>query len=236
MPTTTTSTCDHSIYWDQDELKCRACGRSLSYPARPPDPSEGRPRPNVGRRGPRNTPPPTEPYCVACRLQGQPDLTGNTICPGCDETVAVADVDGNLQLPPYDPPRLLQCACCGRALPPVAFSRDAKAIHRESRNANCRTCLAVRARSKRQVNPEAVRAVDRERRVRYLAGSPDRKMKHRGSRAANNEAVQRYVARKRGETVPKLRAGRPIILKAIICREPSCPLAAFCVEKTTEAA
>ena len=248
--------CEHPVaqrFWDIDEWRCRACGRSITFAVRPPPP----PLPNgelgaaphqtvidldgwVWKAEYSNESATSGLSCIKCRQWRLPvpDVDGAILCPNrhCRETLAVEGPDGQLHFPPHDPPRLLRCTCCHEDKPQFCFSirRHPAAAEREYRAHYCRGCAAFRARVKREQRTEEVRARDRERGARYQQSlTPDqRNQQARTSRESVNAAGRRYRARKAGRAVPKQRPGRQAILLKPVCRiAEGCPLRDFC---TTE--
>ena len=235
---TTTTICVHSPFFDIDEWRCRLCSRSLTYAPRSPGTAEKRDRENghpealVTGIDPRT--PIVYTSCLKCRDHGVvQQVRGKVRCFGCGAVLLAVNANGRHSLPPFTPPRLLECTCCRELLPQFCFSRNARAAHRERRNAMCRGCLAFRERVKREERPETVRAIDRQRQATWRAGlTPEQRKAKAPSKAAVNAAGQRYRARQNGRGVLKQRAGRQPILVKPICRVAAvCPLRDYC---TTE--
>ena len=209
------TTCQHkSVFLDEDEEKCRACGQSLTYPRRAPGPEDARNRKRdtriaIGENHRRYTPVEQEIIQVEAEVEASPST------------------------------RLLPCSCCKEMLPPDSFyARNSPAArNREYRASRCRGCTAFRLRVKRQQDPEGMRQLDRERRERYLKSlTPEQREQetkyNRTSREANTAATQRYRARKEGRGVLKQRRGKnPVLLKPVCRVADTCPLAPYCVDK-----
>ena len=227
-----------------DEVRCRACSASLTYPQRTPTEHDKTERRQEGLRdrgwhkrqfAPESEPDQAPVNCIRCQRRGifSEDGTGDVCCVVCSAVLAVTYANGDLRFPPFTPPRPLRCSCCQEFLPQCCFSVNIRAVHREGRNAMCRGCMALRLRVKREQNPEAVRAVDRARQATYQARlAPEEHKANSTGKAAMNAAGRRYRARKSGRGVMKQRPGRQPILVKPVCRVAAvCPLRDYC---TTE--
>ena len=168
----TIGTCPHTLtFWDVDEIKCRTCGASLTFPARPPSADDeatrrqaavidtgllrlGRPRTSVVLPERERL----DARCVVCRSKAwdTADSGGDSRCEGCEAVVAVK-VAAGWQLPPLKPFPKLVCSCCRESLPVLAYSYQKKASNGH-RNTMCRQCRAVRARVRRETHCEESRA------------------------------------------------------------------------------
>ena len=223
-------------YFDRDmeETRCRTCGRSLSSPSVPPDAYLSVESQNSG--GNPKVDPTVKVSCVECGLE----LSAvRERCPGCGQVVVVFNSEtirggAVYMLPEFDPPRLLRCSCCQQDLPQFCFNRNPRAAHRDFRNGQCRGCVAFQRRVKREQNPKAARARDRQNGEKFRAENPGyfNKPKTAESKESNRLAVARLAARKSGRPVLKQRPGKLAILQKPICRVyETCPLREFC---TTE--
>ena len=250
--------CEHPAtarYWDLDEVRCRACATSLTFPARPPGPDDKADRlqdarlaqgeskrvyvplesldntdldDNTGGHYQRRRFP--EGSCIQCQttLDLIPDL-GRVECGRCDQVLVLIDADGQHRLPPFTPPRLLPCACCKSTLPQFSFSKQTKMVNREGRNSNCRGCLAFKGRVRREQRLDEIRERDRLRMGEYWAKDDERRKRPPNNRAASAAATRRYRARKEGKGVLLQRRGKtPILLKPVCRVAASCPLRSFC--------
>ena len=163
-----------------------------------------------------------------------PEIGGKVYCGRCGVLVIVDD-QRNHQFPPFTPPRLLRCSCCGRELPQFAFyhERAPRAALRGYRTAQCRSCMAFKKRVLREKRGAEITERDRVRAQEWRAANPGyHRPKTAAQVKAEGEAVKRYKARKAGRPVPKRKAGRPVILLKAICRiRATCPLADFCRDK-----
>ena len=222
-------------YFDDDEWKCRSCGRSLSFAARTPAEA------GVARLHKEQPPVPTRlpaviVSCVKCRLEMS---AVRLICKGCGEEI-VAGGSNEYRLPPHSPPRLLDCRCCKRNLPQFAFYAHPKQPSREFRFARCKACCAQASRARREANPEPLRAANRASSRKYQQERVDGKRPSVQSTLTPEQketrrlATQRHRARKKGQDVPKQRSGGKVIHVKQVCRiSTSCPLRSFCrVEQT----
>lgn len=138
--------------------------------------------------------------------------------------------------PEFDPPRLLRCSCCEEMLPPLSFTvrNHESAKNRQYRASICRPCTAFRMRVKREQNPEAARARDRQNGEKFRADHPGHfnKPKTPAQREDNRLAVTRLKARKAGLPVLRQRPGKLAVLVKPVCRiAADCPLRPYC---TTE--
>ena len=203
------TTCQHkTVFWDEDEWRCRTCSQSLSFPARPPGPEDV-------KNQKRDT-----------RIASGDKRRKHT------PVVEVQEVQASPSAP------LLLCHCCQKMLPQNDFYRNnhPAAANRNYRAPRCRGCTAFRLRVKRQLNPEGARQRDRARRERYTeALTPilrelDKQRRGAAGNAAENAAAQtRHRARQDGRGVPKQRPGRPSLHIKPICRiYRGCPLREFC--------
>ena len=254
--------CEHPAtarYWDLDEVRCRACATSLTFPPRPPGPDDKADRlqdarlaqgeskrvyvplesldntdldDNTGGHYQRRRFP--EGSCIQCQttLDLIPDL-GRVECGRCDQVLVLIDADGQHRLPPFTPPRLLPCACCKSMLPPYCFSRQAKMLRREGRNSTCRGCVAFRSRVRREQRSDEIRERDRLRMAEYWErAKADGRQRPPADKAATAAATQRHRARKEGREVLLQRRGKsPILLKPVCRVAMTCPLAPYCVDK-----
>ena len=240
--------CQHlTTYFDVDEYRCWTCSRSLTYPPTTPEEHGAleQAKDQIAaaawrKRTSGQDPVPAAISCVACQGHGVAgeDRSDNVRCAGCGEALAVIDADGSHQLPPFEPPRLLPCSCCGRKLPQFLFYVDKTRPGREFRFNPCRSCVAVRSRAKREANPEAHRAraksysqqLQQEREIGErppVHGTLTEEQKRR--RAAS---VKRFQARRGGALIPLQRPGRISLYTKPVCRiAHNCPLRQFC---TTE--
>ena len=104
------------------------------------------------------------------------------------------------------------------------------AAKRLFRSHRCRGCVAFGNRIRRQQQPEAIRARDRQRAQQYyLSLTLVQKMQYRTSKEANNLATKRHRARQNGIPVLIQKAGRlPILVKPICRVAATCPLRSYC--------
>ena len=223
---TTTVTCAHeSTYLDIDELKCRTCGQSLTFPPHDPTDAEKKDRRRdiriVSGEHHRIYSP------VEQGIEAQEDEAEQEV--EVQEVVAEQEVEAC---------PLLICHCCRAMLPPDSFyaNNNPTARNRAFRAWRCRGCTSFQLRVKRQQDPEGFRERDRTRRTRYQESlTPEQKeweTQHRTGREANNAATNRYRARQDGTPVPLQRPGRlPIHVKPICRVFHTCPLRPYC---TTE--
>ena len=251
--------CEHPAtarYWDLDELRCRACATSLTFPPRPPGPDDKADRlqdarlaqgeskrvyvplesldntdldDNTGGHYQRRRFP--EGSCIQCQttLDLIPD-SGRVECGRCGQVLLTVDADGQHRLPPFTPPRLLSCSCCKSMLPQFSFSKQAKMVNREGRNSACKGCLAFRSRIRREQRPEEIRAKDRLRMAEYWRTAQAKgRQRSPTSPADSAAAAKRHRARKAGRDVLLQRPGRSPMLMKPVCRvAASCPLRSFC--------
>ena len=232
-----TAICEHpgaSVYLDEDELKCRVCGRSVTFPGHPPGPQERRQRNPAIKRKPRVL---QSASCLQCRrvLQFSSVDVGPFWCLGCESRLLLVDSDGNHGFPPFTPPRDLECGCCHRMLPAFCFYADASRPGRDGRHTKCRRCFSVTQQAKRVADPEThrgrARNYSRKNQAERVAGerpqvhsllTPEQKSK-------KAQATTRHRARGNGQAVPKQRPGRNNIYLKEVCRiSRDCPLARFC--------
>ena len=243
--------CGHpatSIYLDIDELRCRDCGSSLSFPARAPGPGDRADQlrdrritqgeahrvyvpmeslddlddtdlhDGTGGHYQRRRYP--EGSCVQCqtKLDLIPD-SGRVECGRCGQVLLTVDADGQHRLPPFTPPRLLSCSCCKSMLPQFSFSKQAKMVNREGRNSACKGCLAFRSRIRREQRPEEIRAKDRLRMAEYWRTAQAKgRQRSPTSPADSAAAAKRHRARKAGRDVLLQRPGRSPMLMKPVCR------------------
>ena len=239
--TTAVACCHHPVpYQDDDETRCRTCGRSISHPLRTPEEAEAEMKAADDRRvgtGPGGRIP-REDYptasCLRCRIEVyiHPFPSGTVAC-ACDSVLLHVDSRGNHKFPDFTPPRSLRCSCCKEMLPQFSFHRERLKTTREGRASACRGCVAFRNRIKREQRPTEVRERDRIRMEEYRAKvKTEGRDMPRASAAANQAAVQRYRSRKQGRDVLKQRQGKnPILLKPTCRVIRVCPLAPYCVDK-----
>ena len=204
--------CGHpatSIYLDIDELRCRDCGSSLSFPARAPGPGDRADQlrdrritqgeahrvyvpmeslddlddtdDSTGGHYRRRRYP--EASCIRCKVKldliPDPANSGRVECGRCDQVLVLIDADGQHRLPPFTPPRILPCACCKSTLPQFSFSKQTKMVNREGRNSNCRGCLAFKGRVRREQRLDEIRERDRLRMGEYWAKDDERRKRPR---------------------------------------------------------
>ena len=243
--------CGHpatSIYLDIDELRCRDCGSSLSFPARAPGPGDRADQlrdrritqgeahrvyvpmeslddlddtdDSTGGHYRRRRYP--EASCIRCKVKldliPDPANSGRVECGRCDQVLVLIDADGQHRLPPFTPPRILPCACCKSTLPQFSFSKQTKMVNREGRNSNCRGCLAFKGRVRREQRLDEIRERDRLRMGEYWAKDDERRKRPPNNRAASAAATRRYRARKEGKGVLLQRRGKTPILLKPVCR------------------
>ena len=223
-------------YIDGDEVRCRTCSRSISFPTTTPDAllmaEEG------GRANGNPTAKVDAPImisCIRCRIELSA-VRGE--CPGCGQIVVVwksGTIRGGATyiLPPFTPPALLRCSCCEQMLPALSFTvrNHESAKNRQYRASICRPCKAFRLRVRREQNPEAARARDRQRGEKFRAENPGyfNQSKTPAQREDNRLAVARLAARQSGKPVMRQRPGRLAVLQKPICRVfESCPLRQYC--------
>ena len=243
---TTATICNHAPYFDMDEWRCRTCGRSLTFPTLTPQEhrAEEKQRPAApstllrGTFAPERESVVAPVSCVRCHRRGtfSEDGDGSVYCALDKLDIAVTHPNGDLRLPDFDPSRLLRCSCCSMDLPQFCFSRNARAAHREFRNAQCRGCMAFRQRVRREEQGDHMRAESRRRaeevKRKREAGELPPMQTTATRREAVNAAGRRRNARNAGRSVPKRRAGAPVLLIKPICRiRDTCPLASYCVDK-----
>ena len=153
----TFGTCTHErTYFDLDEVRCRSCGVSITYPPHHPTLEEKGDRARAAHAEasltrlvlrPRKVDVEVnrgEVSCMGCHLQqlpGTPAASGKVSCEGCKATV------------------LLRCNCCKELLPDLSFYRDATQTRRECLTARCRRCFSAHKRAQRLHDPEAHRAL-----------------------------------------------------------------------------
>ena len=222
---TTTAICEHPAaarFWDIDEMRCRNCGQSISYPPRLPSAEDARDRRRDARivsgEHHRRTYAPVQEQEV---VEVEHGVQEHGVQP-----LQEADTQASTQL--------LPCHCCKQMLPPDNFYADnsAKAAKRLFRAPRCRPCTSFRLRIERERNPEAIRRRDRVRAEGYRekARAEGRApTATKASTAANTLASQRYRARLDGRAVPLQRPGRlPVFLKPICKIFAGCPLRKYC--------
>ena len=229
-------------YIDGDEVRCRTCSRSISFPTTTPDAllmaEEG------GRANGNPTAkldPPIMVCCVECGLE----LSAvRERCPGCGQVVVEFNSetirgDPVYMLPEFDPPRLLDCRCCRRWLPQFCFYVNRRQVSREGRFIYCKACVSAQKLLQRLTDPEPnrarARATSQQNQAERRQGKrpPVYATLSEEQKESKRQSVRRYRERLRGMRVPLLKPGRaPIYLKQICRIGDSCPLARFC---TTEA-
>ena len=249
--------CGHpatSIYLDIDELRCRDCGSSLSFPARAPGPGDRADQlrdrritqgeahrvyvpmeslddlddtdDSTGGHYRRRRYP--EASCIRCKVKldliPDPANSGRVECGRCDQVLVLIDADGQHRLPPFTPPRILPCACCKSMLPPYCFSRQAKMLRREGRNSTCRGCVAFRSRVRREQRSDEIRERDRLRMAEYWERA---KADGRQRPPADKAATAAATQRHRAR-----KEGRGVLLqrrgKSPILLKPVCRVAMTC--------
>ena len=245
--------CQHSAtYVDEDEIKCRSCNSSITFPRRVPTVEDERARKHdlSARHRYQDT--------SAVEVEDQEDQEDQ----GQEEVQepvveAVVEVQEQVEVPEVvevveevqeqvqeaveveviqhadgvSAPSLL-CTCCKQAMAPEAFhvSNRPGAKSRGYRAARCRPCTAFANRTRRQQDPEGVRQRDKERADRYRgAWTPEQRMKYRTTKAKNNLAAKRHRARLAGIPVLIQTAGRlPTLVKPVCRIYQGCPLRQFC--------
>ena len=219
------TTCQHkTVFWDEDEWRCRTCSQSLSFPARPPGPED-------------------EIDLKKARRITAGEHRRLTLTPVEDQDQVV--IQDQVVLPERQAipsTQLLICHCCMAMLPQENFHHrnSTAAAKRQFRSNRCRPCTAFQLRVQRQLDPERTRQRDQERRARYQAaltpGQRDLEKQRRGAagnKMGNALAQVRSRARQDGRGVPKQRPGRPSLHIKPVCRiYRGCPLREYC---TTEA-
>ena len=234
MSMTTPCCSDPTPYADSDEIRCRSCHRSISHPPRSPD--DGGVEPSGHQKasmdGQTSTLPTVYLSCVRCRIQ----TSGVRLnCPSCQDVLVKLESTtralGHVYvLPPFTPPRLLNCRCCGWDLPQFSFYHHPKQPNREYRFATCRRCCSSQARARRAADPDGYRKRSQEysRKIQAerVAGErpPVRESQTEDQKERALQATQRYRARSNGRPVPKLKAGGKSIYITPMCRAVDCPL------------
>ena len=232
----TIGTCAHTLtYWDIDEVKCRSCGQSLTYPRHIASEEEQADAREFRRAdsydwsklAPGPPIPPKTPKmiagsvsCISChrqQLPGTPDASGKVSCGECSATL------------------VLRCNCCKQLLADVGFYLDATQRNREFLTSRCRRCFSEHSRLKRLQDPEShrARARDYSRKIQAERVAGERPPVSTGltdeQKVQKMAAVKRVRARQGGQDVPRLRPGRGNIYIKAICRiSRDCPLREFC--------
>ena len=207
--------CQHkSVFLDEDETKCRVCSQSLTFPARPPAPADEKDR----RRD---------------RLAASGEKRRRDSSPVEDQVVTQhQDQEVTPERQAIPSTQLLTCSCCKEQLAQENFHHrnNPAAAKRLFRSYRCRGCVAFGNRIRRQQQPEAIRARDRQRAQRYyLSLTLAQKMQYRTSKEANNLATKRHRARQNGIPVLIQKAGRlPTLVKPICRVAATCPLRSYC--------
>ena len=209
--------CQHppaSRYLDSDEIICRLCTTSLSFPPRP-----GTPDDHLELKRDIRT------------IAGEKHrVTPAQVAQEVQEVQVVHEVVQEVQ---DVEARFLACTCCHQLLPLDSFHNrnSRKAANRFFRSHKCRGCTAFQLRMKRQQNPE-LRERDRQRQARYQAGlTPEQRERQRLTRdkSENPSAVKRYQSRQRGIPVLIRAAGRVAVHVKPACRvAATCPLKIYC--------
>ena len=226
MLTNTATTCQHpagSRYLDVDEIKCRLCNQSLTFPPRAPGPQDEKDySPPI--------PPETYSYddgtaaCLACRTLQTPAVGDNGIARCTEEDCGRV--------------LLLRCNCCKATLHVSDFYTDNQRPTRENRGMKCRRCIAFYSLARRTANPEEHRArnaaysrkIQRERVEGKRPPVHESRTPEQKQRTA--QANTRARMRESGIPVPKRKSGGNAIYLTQVCRiKDTCPLARFCVSK-----
>ena len=245
--------CEHPAtarYWDLDEVRCRACATSLTFPARPPGPDDKADRRQDARLAQGESKRVYIPLesleslddtddgrhyvatsCLRCKVQVlvQPDAGGAVSC-ACGAALVNFDRLGKQHFPDFTAPRLLPCKCCLETLPQFCFYQGSKTPSREGRFSTCRKCCSAQARARRITNPEPklTRDLEYSQRIQAerVAGErpPVRNSLTEDQREKQRLSNQRYKARLKGRAIPLLRPGRKAVYFASTCRVIACPL------------
>ena len=197
--------CEHppgARYLDSDEVKCRQCGRSISFPPRRPtaaDSQERRRENNAvagqARRGysrspqpqpePQPIPPVKHPVlvtsCYECRSVRVvwPEDGGPISCRGCDMLLFHTGYDGAHRLVLIDLPELVKCKACARELPTFCYFSYTKVRKKTGLRTYemqpCRACYLQRQKDNRRdpVKGAHIRAMDQARQNRTRAKETD---------------------------------------------------------------
>ena len=177
--------------------------------------------------------------CLNCRQVVAFPLfgRGQLKCP-CGAVLAILSPGGSHQLLPSEAPPDLTCKCCKRVLPFFAFSihNGEGAKSRGYRAFDCRGCMAIKRRAKRETQIANETPEEREARLKRLRDEQAAKRERmtpeqlEAARKANVPAAKRAYARRQGRDVPIQRRGTLGIVPG--CRIVlTCPLARFCVDK-----
>lgn len=175
-----------------------------------------------------------EVSCLRCHLRvgWNPGADGNISCRRCRIVIAI-EVNGQGQIPPFDPPRSLPCKCCLEMLPTFCFYQGSKIPSREGRFSTCRQCCSEQARARSITNPgpKLQRDLQYSQRIQAerVAGErpPVRGSLTEDQREKQREANRRYKARLKGRAIPLLRVGRKPLYFTPACRAIACPLRHF---------
>ena len=153
--------CAHILtYWDEDEIKCRTCAVSLTYPPHAPgreDKQERARETRLAGADRRRKPPPA----VAVAEAPITLLEGWIGCVGCedDQPLPAPNDSGAIQCRACHALLLLVCTCCERNLSVASFYvKTAKSSARDGRDRFCRGCVAARQLRHRTAHPEEHRA------------------------------------------------------------------------------
>ena len=219
------STCAHpsaSRFRDTDEMRCRDCSQSLTYPPRLPTPADETDRRRDAHRA-------HKPVEVQVEAEAEAEVVEVAIDPMPLSQRREVEVNNPST-------QLLICHCCKEKLPLESFHvrNHPAAKNRAYRASMCRGCLAFRARVKREADPEGMKQRDRGRRQRYWDSlTPVERERNRTGKEANTAAAQRHRARQDGRGVPLQRPGRLSIHVKPICRIfEGCPLRSFCTTQS----
>ena len=197
---TTSAICQHSAtYLDVDEVKCRACSQSMTYPRRPPGPEDeqGRRRDTriaSGEHRRRDS----SPVEVEAEVE-------QLLCHCCRMLLAPGDFyRNNSPRARHRGYRAWRCKGCTSFRLRVQRELKPEAIRQQGRER-------------------------RQRMIDDMTPEQREHGRKKTTRKDNASAVKRYQARKSGTPVPLRRAGRtPLYLKQICRISESCPLRRFC--------